>query len=97
LVVFFFFSSSCRDTSFSRDWSSDVCSSDLSGYTQAQLDGAGFLRGELKKLGADVDGPVLARAGLGALQLALFEETAEAQLWNPRSEERRVRSRRSLV
>ncbi|GAB1579674.1 lysine--tRNA ligase [Bordetella petrii] len=54
-----------------------------SGYTQAQLDDAAFLRGELKKLGADVDSPVLARAGLGALQLALFEETAEAQLWNP--------------
>ena len=54
-----------------------------SGYTQAQLDDAAFVRGELKKLGADVDGPVLARAGLGALQLALFEETAEAQLWNP--------------
>ena len=27
--------------------------------------------------------PVLSRAGLGALQLALFEETAEAKLWNP--------------
>jgi len=52
-------------------------------YTQAQLDDAAFVRAELKKLGADVDGPVLARAGLGALQLALFEETAEAQLWNP--------------
>ncbi|OZI25639.1 lysine--tRNA ligase [Bordetella genomosp. 7] len=53
------------------------------GYTQAQLDDAAFLRAELKKFGADINGPVLARAGLGALQLALFEETAEAQLWNP--------------
>lgn len=53
------------------------------GYTQAQLDDAAFVRAELKKLGADADGPVLARAGLGALQLALFEETAEAKLWNP--------------
>jgi len=53
------------------------------GYTQAQLDDAGFVRAELKKRGADVAGPVLARAGLGALQLALFEETAEALLWNP--------------
>ena len=41
------------------------------------------MRAELKKLGADADGPVLSRAGLGALQLALFEETAEAKLWNP--------------
>ena len=53
------------------------------GYTQAQLDDAAFVRAELKKLGADADGPVLSRAGLGALQLALFEETAEAKLWNP--------------
>ncbi|CAM4093441.1 lysine--tRNA ligase [Bordetella muralis] len=52
-------------------------------YTQAQLDDIDFVRGELKRLGADVAGPVLARAGLGALQLALFEETAEAKLWNP--------------
>jgi lysyl-tRNA synthetase class 2 len=52
-------------------------------YTQQQLDDADFVRAELKKLGADVHGPVLSRAGLGALQLALFEETAEAQLWEP--------------
>src|SRR5690606_41063405 len=30
-VVFFFFSSRRRHTRFSRDWSSDVCSSDLRG------------------------------------------------------------------
>jgi lysyl-tRNA synthetase class 2 len=53
------------------------------GYTQAQLDDASFLRAELKKLKVDVDAPPLSRAGLGALQLALFEETAEALLWNP--------------
>ncbi len=53
------------------------------GYTEAQLHDAVFLRHELRRLGADVDGPVLARAGTGALQLALFEETAEAKLWNP--------------
>src|SRR5690606_40847558 len=28
-IIFFFFSSRRRHTSFSRDWSSDVCSSDL--------------------------------------------------------------------
>ncbi|NYT86223.1 lysine--tRNA ligase [Pollutimonas harenae] len=53
------------------------------GYTEEQLQDEAFLRTELKRLGADVNGPVLARAGLGALQLALFEETAEAKLWNP--------------
>ena len=52
-------------------------------YTPAQLQDDIFLRAELEKLGADIDGPVLARAGLGALQLALFEETAEAKLWRP--------------
>ncbi|MYN14668.1 lysine--tRNA ligase [Pusillimonas sp. TS35] len=53
------------------------------GYTDAQLHDDTFLRQELRRLGADVDGPVLGRAGMGALQLALFEETAEAKLWNP--------------
>ncbi|SAI42067.1 lysyl-tRNA synthetase [Bordetella ansorpii] len=53
------------------------------GYTQEQLDDIAFVRADLKKHGADVDGPVLSRAGLGALQLALFEETAESKLWNP--------------
>jgi lysyl-tRNA synthetase class 2 len=53
------------------------------GYTAAQLDDITFVRAELKKLGADVNAAPLARAGLGALQLALFEETAEAKLWRP--------------
>jgi lysyl-tRNA synthetase class 2 len=48
-------------------------------YAQAPLDDAAFLRAELKKFGVDP----IASAGIGALQLALFEETAEAQLWNP--------------
>src|SRR5690606_40622688 len=34
-VVFFFFSSRRRHTRFSRDWSSDVCSSDLHSQTPA--------------------------------------------------------------
>ncbi len=53
------------------------------GYTDEQLADANFLRAELKKKGAHVEGPQLSRAGVGALQLALFEETAEAQLWQP--------------
>lgn len=52
-------------------------------YSTAQLQDAEFLRSELHKLGADVHGAVLSRAGLGALQLALFEETAESKLWDP--------------
>jgi lysyl-tRNA synthetase class 2 len=52
-------------------------------YTEAQLNDSDVLRAELKKHGADINGPVLKRAGMGALQLALFEETAEALLWHP--------------
>ncbi|RCS59599.1 lysine--tRNA ligase [Parvibium lacunae] len=52
-------------------------------YTLEQLNDNAWLRTELKRLGADVNGPQLANAALGALQLALFEETAEAELWNP--------------
>jgi len=49
------------------------------GYTPEQLGDAEFIKTELKKFGVKP----FATAGLGALQLALFEETAEAQLWEP--------------
>lgn len=48
-------------------------------YTHEQLHDEGFLKTELKKFGVKPH----AHAGLGALQLGLFEETAEAQLWEP--------------
>ncbi|WP_424191598.1 lysine--tRNA ligase [Ampullimonas aquatilis] len=48
-------------------------------YSAEQLTDAGFLRTELKKFGVEP----ISTAGLGSLQLALFEETAEAQLWEP--------------
>jgi len=49
------------------------------GYTPEQLGSADFIKEELKKFGVKP----FATAGLGALQLALFEETAEALLWEP--------------
>jgi len=49
------------------------------GYAPQQLQDSAFLRAELQRLNANVP----PSAGLGALQLALFEEVAEAQLWNP--------------
>ncbi|MBO9535270.1 lysine--tRNA ligase [Herbaspirillum sp.] len=52
-------------------------------YTEAQLADIDFLRTELKKFGVKTDQAPLAGAGIGSLQLALFEETAESQLWNP--------------
>ncbi|NLY64336.1 MAG: lysine--tRNA ligase [Alcaligenaceae bacterium] len=53
-------------------------------YNAEQLEDETFLRNELKKFGVDAyNDPVMSRVGKGALQLALFEETAEAKLWNP--------------
>ncbi len=52
-------------------------------YSDEQLADSNFVRGELRRLGADINGPQLKNASIGALQLALFEETAEPQLWNP--------------
>jgi lysyl-tRNA synthetase class 2 len=48
-------------------------------YTTTQLNDEKFLKAELKKFG--VEPHVI--SGLGALQLSLFEETAESQLWEP--------------
>ena len=48
-------------------------------YSLEQLNDAKFLRAEIMKHGTKP----FDHAGLGALQLALFEETAEAQLWQP--------------
>ena len=47
------------------------------------LEDIGALSALLRKKGADLSKPPLLNAGLGALQLALFEEVAEAKLWNP--------------
>jgi len=52
-------------------------------FTASELEDIDFVKNQLKKRGVDVNAPNLAHAGLGALQLALFEETAESQLWHP--------------
>ncbi|MCF7696125.1 lysine--tRNA ligase [Mycetohabitans sp. B2] len=52
-------------------------------YSDAQLADRDWLRAELHRLGVDTHAAPLRNAGVGALQLALFEETAEAQLWEP--------------
>jgi lysyl-tRNA synthetase class 2 len=51
--------------------------------SDAQLAERDFLAAELKRRHVDVSKPPLSVAGVGALQLALFEATAESQLWNP--------------
>jgi lysyl-tRNA synthetase class 2 len=48
-------------------------------YSLAELNDTAFLRAEILKHGTKP----FDHAGLGALQLALFEETAESQLWEP--------------
>ncbi|MEF9481558.1 lysine--tRNA ligase [Ralstonia sp. 1B3] len=52
-------------------------------YTDAQLADVDFLRAELKKFKIDTNAPQFLNAGVGTLQLVLFEETAESQLWEP--------------
>jgi len=42
-----------------------------------------YLREQLKRKGVDLTAPAMAQAGTGALQLALFEETAESKLIQP--------------
>jgi lysyl-tRNA synthetase class 2 len=49
------------------------------GFTVAQLDDAAWLRAKLTAMKVEVS----SQAGLGALQLMLFEETTEAELWDP--------------
>ncbi|WP_054286575.1 lysine--tRNA ligase [Gulbenkiania mobilis] len=48
-------------------------------YTDAQLNDRAWLKAEIARLGGK---PVLSD-GIGGLQLSLFEECAESQLWNP--------------
>jgi lysyl-tRNA synthetase, class II len=56
-------------------------------FTQANergdLNNLEFLRSSLRELHVDLKAPALRNAGVGALQLALFEEVAESRLWNP--------------
>src|SRR5690606_39768632 len=63
-VWFFFFSSRRRHTRFSRDWSSDVCSSDLAGWALAE---GRFLTAGFVMIGANIfdfiDGKVATETG----------------------------------
>src|SRR5256884_4259366 len=85
-VVFFFFSSRRRHTRCSRDWSSDVCSSDL-----GELEGSGEADYEVvdpAELAKDVRLPPIVR-----LVNVILTEAAKAgasDIHMERSEERRV-------
>src|SRR5690606_39731650 len=88
LVVFFFFSSRRRHTRFSRDWSSDVCSSDL-GWDRR----GGYARGawEIKE-----DQTARIHKGEMILPSRMAGAVRNALSDDDRSEERRVgKERRS--
>jgi lysyl-tRNA synthetase, class II len=53
------------------------------GYTEEKLSDIEFVKAQLREHKVDLKAPNLKNAGLGALQLALFEEVAESKLWNP--------------
>src|SRR5690606_40567423 len=89
----FFFSSRRRHTSFSRDWSSDVCSSDLvfadntePGYQQKRFARTQAIEPVITPDGRD--GTLKIRQDARLLHIRLHNEAAEQPL--DRSEERRV-------
>src|SRR5690606_18992017 len=61
MLVIFFFSSRRRHTRFSRDWSSDVCSSDLFVEKVDFISGVGYPGGQAgrRELGIEWGGPEL--------------------------------------
>src|SRR5690606_13908469 len=90
IFVVFFFSSRRRHTRFSRDWSSDVCSSDLHYLDFPRCVGqwwppSDFSEGFVlwRGVGADYEGGVLDGASRIAIQMAhrLFAVVAAAMLW----------------
>src|SRR2546430_9033208 len=83
---FFFFSSRRRHTRFDCDWSSDVCSSDLTELLDSALDLARLATARDDRGVILVDGHFLGLAQL--LDLDILE--LDAQVLCDRSEERRV-------
>src|SRR5690606_40377615 len=84
IFIFFFFSSRRRHTRFSRDWSSDVCSSDLIADAAAELEAELVLparegelvvaehgRGVHEELGPEDVVPASAEGGIGPGDLEL--------------------------
>src|SRR5690606_41040412 len=90
---FFFFSSRRRHTRFSRDWSSDVCSSDLGSSDRSGIKIVAVFVGNslMSSLSSSASAPL---NPLHALRTVLFYITLAliTLLWFPpsRSEERRV-------
>src|SRR3712207_9454972 len=103
IVVYFFFSSRRRHTRYWRDWSSDVCSSDLQrgGEEQVVGDAGQDEAGRADEGGGEREAPVAAPPGVAAHPVPKGEERKEQGEGEhdeggvvdeavPRSEERRV-------
>src|SRR5690606_41042262 len=89
----FFFSSSRRHTRFSRDWSSDVCSSDLAAEpADTREDQPAALSPWLFLLSGFVGGGLIFAgiSGFCGMALLLQRMPWNRRLNQPRSEERRV-------
>src|SRR5207253_4642576 len=89
----FFFSSRRRHTRWPRDWSSDVCSSDLGELVVLELqDRSRWDRAEIEKGLALLDQSIRLKANrpASAYQLQAAIVALHAQAESPRSEERRV-------
>src|SRR3712207_8592747 len=86
VCVFFFFSSRRRHTRYWRDWSSDVCSSDLEARLEARDLGWRAVAGEDDLATRLVDGV----EGVKELFLGCLFSFEEVHVVDERSEERRV-------
>src|SRR5690606_40352040 len=87
----FFFSSRRRHTRFSRDWSSDVCSSDLVGRDQLDIAvGEGRVQQAMEDIGVVVGEVMVHEGNAHTLTVALIRRTGKPRPSYWRSEERRV-------
>src|SRR5207253_3952300 len=90
---FFFFSSRRRHTRWPRDWSSDVCSSDLREIlidTLAELINGGVVPRIPSQGSVGASGDLAPLAHLALVLVGEGEATYEGELLPGRSEERRV-------